>query len=94
MNSGATQSGATQKGARRSGAIQLGGVGFQAGAVLQFVRLAAQEKKDPAQDKKDPPPTKACPACLSDGLPLEATKCRYCGTELTVAETGGLGHPA
>jgi large conductance mechanosensitive channel len=38
----------------------------------------------------EPPPTKACPACLSDGLPLEATKCRYCGTALTVEETGGL----
>jgi large conductance mechanosensitive channel len=42
----------------------------------------------------EPPPTKACPACLSDGLPLEATKCRYCGTALTVEETGGLGQPA
>jgi large conductance mechanosensitive channel len=42
----------------------------------------------------EPPPTKACPACLSDGLPLEATKCRYCGTSLTVEETGGLGQPA
>jgi large conductance mechanosensitive channel len=30
----------------------------------------------------EPPPTKECPACLSDGLPLGATKCRYCGTEL------------
>ena len=42
----------------------------------------------------DPPPTKACPACLSDGLPLEATKCRYCGTALTVDHTGGLAEPA
>ena len=42
----------------------------------------------------EPPPTKACPACLSDGLPLEATKCRYCGTALTVEETGGLAAPA
>jgi large conductance mechanosensitive channel len=42
----------------------------------------------------EPPPTKACPACLSDGLPLEATKCRYCATELTVDETGGLAEPA
>jgi large conductance mechanosensitive channel len=31
----------------------------------------------------EPPPSKACTACLSDGLPLGATKCRYCGTELT-----------
>lgn len=42
----------------------------------------------------EPPPTKACPACLSDGLPLEATKCRYCGTALTVEATGGLAEPA
>ena len=42
----------------------------------------------------EPPPTKACPACLSDGLPLEATKCRYCGTALTVEESGGLAEPA
>ena len=42
----------------------------------------------------EPPPTKACPACLSDGLPLEATKCRYCGTALTADETGGLAAPA
>jgi large conductance mechanosensitive channel len=41
----------------------------------------------------EPPPTKACPACLSDGLPLEATKCRYCATELTVEESGGLAGP-
>jgi large conductance mechanosensitive channel len=40
------------------------------------------------------PPTKACPACLSDGLPLEATKCRYCATELEMADTGGLAEPA
>jgi large conductance mechanosensitive channel len=42
----------------------------------------------------EPPPTKACPACLSDGLPLEATKCRYCGTALTASESGGLAAPA
>jgi large conductance mechanosensitive channel len=33
----------------------------------------------------EPVPTKACPACLSDGLPLEATKCRYCGASLGAA---------
>lgn len=42
----------------------------------------------------EPPPTKACPACLSDGLPLEATKCRYCGTALTPAESGGIAGEA
>lgn len=42
----------------------------------------------------EPAPTKACPACLSDGLPLEATKCRYCATALTAASTGGLAEEA
>ena len=42
----------------------------------------------------EPPPTKACPACLSDDLPLGATKCRYCGTALTVEASGGLAEPA
>ena len=30
----------------------------------------------------------------TDGLPLEATKCRYCATELTVEQSGGLAEPA
>jgi large conductance mechanosensitive channel len=42
----------------------------------------------------EPEPTKACPACLSDGLPMAATKCRYCATELTVEDSGGLAEPA
>lgn len=28
------------------------------------------------------PPTKTCPACLSDDLPVGATRCKYCTTEL------------
>ena len=28
----------------------------------------------------DPPPTKACPACLSDDLAAGATKCKHCGS--------------
>jgi large conductance mechanosensitive channel len=42
----------------------------------------------------EPEPTKACLACLSDGLPMAATKCRYCATELTVEQSGGLAEPA
>jgi large conductance mechanosensitive channel len=30
----------------------------------------------------DPPPAQTCPDCLSEGLPVGATKCRYCGTSL------------
>jgi large conductance mechanosensitive channel len=26
-------------------------------------------------------PVKSCPACLSDDLPVAATKCKYCGTD-------------
>jgi large conductance mechanosensitive channel len=33
----------------------------------------------------DPSPAQTCPACLSEGLPVAATKCRYCGTALTGA---------
>ena len=30
----------------------------------------------------DPPPTKTCPACLSDDLNPAATKCKHCGSEV------------
>jgi large conductance mechanosensitive channel len=35
----------------------------------------------------DPPPTKTCPACLSDDLNPAATKCKHCGSELARAAT-------
>jgi large conductance mechanosensitive channel len=37
----------------------------------------------------DPAPAKTCPACLSDDLPVAATKCKYCGSEQPVAPGGG-----
>jgi large conductance mechanosensitive channel len=33
----------------------------------------------------DPPPTKTCPACLSDDLNPAATKCKHCGTDIARA---------
>lgn len=33
----------------------------------------------------EPAPAKTCPACLSEDLPMGATKCRFCGSELTAA---------
>ncbi len=33
----------------------------------------------------DPPPTKECPYCLSDDLPVAATKCRHCASQLEPA---------
>ena len=32
----------------------------------------------------EPGPTKSCTECLSDGIPEEARKCRYCGSDLPV----------
>ena len=33
----------------------------------------------------DPAPTKTCPQCLSDDLPVAALKCKHCASELTPA---------
>lgn len=33
----------------------------------------------------EPGPTKSCPECLSDELPLAATKCKYCAAALPAA---------
>jgi large conductance mechanosensitive channel len=33
----------------------------------------------------DPPPTKTCPYCGASDIPVAATKCRYCTSQLTVA---------
>ena len=33
----------------------------------------------------DPPPTKTCPACLSDDLNPAATKCKHCGSDIARA---------
>ena len=66
-------------------------------AVVYFVIVVpyrSYQRKRGVAVFTEPPPTKACPACLSDGLPLAATKCRYCGTALTIEETGGLAAPA
>ena len=30
----------------------------------------------------DPAPVKTCPECLSEDVPLAATRCKYCGTSL------------
>ncbi len=32
----------------------------------------------------DPAPAKTCPACLSDDIPIAASKCKYCGTDQPV----------
>jgi large conductance mechanosensitive channel len=34
----------------------------------------------------EPAPTKVCPICLSDGLPVAASKCKYCASELAAQQ--------
>jgi large conductance mechanosensitive channel len=34
----------------------------------------------------EPGPMKTCPACLSADIPIGASKCRYCGSALSVAQ--------
>jgi large conductance mechanosensitive channel len=55
-------------------------------AVIYFVIVVpyrAVQKRRGVTVFGDPPPAQTCPACLSEGLPLGATKCRYCGSALT-----------
>jgi len=33
----------------------------------------------------DPPPAKTCPQCQSTDIPVAATRCKYCASELSVA---------
>ena len=37
----------------------------------------------------DPAPTKTCPKCLSADLPVNATKCLHCASDLTTIGTSG-----
>jgi large conductance mechanosensitive channel len=37
----------------------------------------------------EPAPAKTCPACLSDDLPVAASKCKYCGTDQPVTTPAG-----
>jgi large conductance mechanosensitive channel len=58
-------------------------------AVIYFlivVPYRAVQKRRGVTVFGEPAPAQTCPACLSEGLPVAATKCRYCGTALT-----GLG---
>jgi len=54
-------------------------------AVIYFVIVVpfrAIQKRRGVTVFGEPSPAQTCPACLSEGLPIGATKCRYCGTAL------------
>jgi large conductance mechanosensitive channel len=54
-------------------------------AVIYFalvVPYRAYMKKRGTSVFGDPAPTKTCPNCLSSDLPVGATKCKYCASEL------------
>ena len=57
-------------------------------AVLYFAVVVPYKSVSSKRGKVvfgDPPTTKVCPACLSDDLPVAASKCKYCGTDQTDA---------
>jgi large conductance mechanosensitive channel len=41
----------------------------------------------------EPAPAKICPACLSDDLPVAASKCKYCGTDQPQPEAASSETP-
>lgn len=54
-------------------------------AVVYFVIVLPYKAVMKRQGKTvfgDPAPTATCPACLSDDLPIGATKCKYCASDL------------
>jgi large conductance mechanosensitive channel len=57
-------------------------------AVIYFVIVVpfrAVQKRRGVTVFGEPGPAQTCPACLSEGLPLGATKCKYCGSSLSGA---------
>jgi large conductance mechanosensitive channel len=57
-------------------------------AVIYFlivVPYRAYMKRRGAVVFGDPKPVKTCPACKSDDLPADATKCKYCASPVTSA---------
>ncbi len=57
-------------------------------AVIYFaivVPYRAYMKKRGTTVFGDPAPTKTCPNCLSSDLPVAATKCKYCASQLSPA---------
>ena len=53
-------------------------------AVVYFLIVMPYKKISARRGKivfGEPEPTKTCPACLSDDLPMAASKCKYCATD-------------
>ncbi|MGH9078519.1 MAG: MscL family protein [Acidimicrobiales bacterium] len=53
--------------------------------VVLVVPYRAYMKKRGETVFGEPEPTKTCPNCLSDDLPVGATKCKYCASELSAS---------
>ncbi len=57
-------------------------------AVIYFVLVVpyrAYMKRRGSSVFGDPPATKKCPNCLSSDIPIAATRCKYCTSELPAA---------
>jgi len=58
-------------------------------AVIYYVIVVpyrATQKRRGVTVFGEPAPAQTCPACLSEGLPIGATKCRYCASTLGGAD--------
>jgi large conductance mechanosensitive channel len=54
-------------------------------AVIYFILVVpyrAYMKRRGTSVFGEPAPSKECPSCLSEGLPLAATKCKFCGSDV------------
>ncbi len=73
---------------------QLLNFGALVSAVIYFIVFAAvvyfaivvpyrsYQKRRGVSVFAEPGPSRSCPECLSDGLPVDARRCRYCGSAI------------
>jgi large conductance mechanosensitive channel len=52
---------------------------------LIVVPYRAYMKRRGASVFGDPPSVRTCPECKSDDVPVDATKCKYCASEIPVS---------
>jgi large conductance mechanosensitive channel len=55
---------------------------------ILVVPYRAYMRKRGATVFAEPAPTRTCPSCLSEDIPVGATKCRHCASELQPASAG------
>lgn len=59
-------------------------VAFVLFSIIKALNTAASKLKK--EQEEEAPTTKTCPYCKSEDIPLGATKCLHCGSELELSE--------